>query len=98
MGIPAPMVAATVVTAVEIFGGVALILGILTPIVTALNMVNLLGALALVHAANGVFVDNGGFELVLALFAGLLIIATLGAGRFSADAVLGRTATAAVTR
>lgn len=95
MGIPAPTVAATFVTAVEIIGGVALILGLLTPVVAVLNMVNLLGALVLVHAENGVLVGNGGFELVLAIFAGLLILALLGAGKLSADGVLGRSLPAA---
>jgi putative oxidoreductase len=94
MGIPAPAIAATFVTAVEILGGIALIVGLLTPVVAVLNTVNLLAALALVHAENGVFVENGGFELVLALFAGLLVIAMLGAGKLSADGILGRSTTA----
>ena len=92
MGIPAPTVAATFVTAVEIIGGIALIIGLLTPVVAVLNMVNLLGALVLVHAENGVFVAANGFELVLALFAGLAMVATLGGGKFSTDGVLGRSA------
>jgi len=94
MGIPAPDAAAVFVTAVEVIGGVALILGVLTPIAAVLNVITLLGALVLVHAENGVFVDQGGFELVLALFAGLAVITMLGAGRISVDALLGRTATA----
>src|SRR5215217_7178257 len=49
MCIPAPAVAATFVTAVEIIGGIALIIGLLTPVVAVLNMVNLLGARVLVH-------------------------------------------------
>jgi len=48
-----------------------------------------------VHAENGVFLDNGGFEPVLALIAGLLILAMLGAGKFGADGILGRSTTAA---
>jgi putative oxidoreductase len=95
MGIPAPTAAAALVTAVEIIGGIALVIGLLTPIVALLNMVNLLGALVLVHAENGVFVADNGFELVLALFAGLITIAMLGAGKFSTDGLLGRAATAA---
>ena len=90
MGIPAPAVAATFVTAVEIIGGIALIIGLLTPVVALLNMVNLLGALFLVHAGNGIFVADNGFELVLALSAGLATIAMLGAGKFSTDGILGR--------
>jgi putative oxidoreductase len=90
MGIPASTIAATFSTAVELLGGAALILGLLTPVVAALNILNLLGALVLVHASNGVFVGNNGYELVLALAAGLLVMATLGAGKFSVDGLLGR--------
>lgn len=92
MGVPAPAVAAMFVTAVEVLGGAALVLGVLTPVAGVLNMISLLGALVLVHVQNGVFVQNGGFELVLALFAGLAVIALLGAGKFSVDGLIGRTA------
>ena len=90
MGIPAPTAAATFTTTVEILGGAALILGVFTPVVALLNTLNLLGALVLVHAGNGVFVTDNGYELVLALAAGLLVVATLGAGKYSIDGLLGR--------
>jgi putative oxidoreductase len=90
MGIPAPTLSATFVTAVEMIGGVALIIGLLTPVVAVLNLVNMLGALVMVHAENGIFVAENGFELVLAIFAGLVTVAILGAGRFSTDGLLGR--------
>lgn len=82
-------------TLVEIVGGVALVIGLLTPVVALLNTLTLLGALVLVHASHGMFVDNGGFELVLALLAGLLPLVVLGAGKFSADTLLHRTTKAA---
>lgn len=94
MGIPAPTAAAAFATTVELVGGAALILGLLAPVVALLNIVNLLGALVLVHAGNGVFVGDGGYELVLALAAGLLVVAALGAGRFSVDSLVGRRFTA----
>ena len=90
MGVPAPAAAALFAAVVELVGGLALIAGLLTPIAAGLNAVNLLGALVIVHAGNGVFVDNGGYELVLALIAGLLVIGALGAGRYSADELLTR--------
>jgi putative oxidoreductase len=90
MGIPAPTLSATFVTAVEMIGGVALVIGLLTPVVAVLNIVNMLGALVMVHADNGIFVAENGFELVLAIFAGLVTVAILGAGRFSTDGLLGR--------
>ena len=90
MGIPAPAVAAVFATVVEIVGGVALIAGLLTPLFAALNVLNLLGAFVLVHAGNGVFVADNGYELVLALIAGLAVVGLLGAGKLSVDGVLGR--------
>ncbi len=90
MGVPAPAAAALFATVVEIVGGLALIAGLLTPVFAAVNVVNLLGALVIVHAGNGVFVENGGYELVLALIAGLVLVLALGAGRFSADELLSR--------
>jgi putative oxidoreductase len=97
MGVPAPAAAALFATVVEVFGGAALILGLLVPVAAALNIANLLGALVLVHASNGLFVDNGGYELVLGLAAGLLLTAILGAGKFSADNLLGRRTTSAAS-
>jgi putative oxidoreductase len=97
MGVPAPTAAATFVTAVEVLGGAALILGLFTPVLALLNTLNLLGALALVHAGNGVFVGDNGYELILALAAGLLVIAVLGAGKFSVDGLLRRSADRART-
>lgn len=90
MGVPAPAAAALFATVVEIVGGLALIAGLLTPVAAAANIVNLLGALVLVHAGNGVFVENGGYELVLALIAGLTVVLALGSGRFSTDELLAR--------
>lgn len=90
MGVPAPAAAALFATVVEIIGGLALIAGLLTPVAAAANIANLLGALVLVHAGNGVFVENGGYELVLTLIAGLTVVLALGSGRFSTDELLAR--------
>lgn len=90
MGVPAPAAAALFATVVEIIGGLALIAGLFTPVAAAANIVNLLGAFVIVHAGNGVFVENGGYELVLSLIAGLALVLALGAGRFSADELLAR--------
>ena len=90
MGVPAPAAAALFAATVETVGGIALVIGLLTPVFAALNILNLLGALIIVHAENGVFVDQGGYELVLALIAGLVVVAMLGAGRFSIDELVDR--------
>lgn len=85
MGIPAAGLVAPVVATLEIVGGIALILGVLTRIFAVLLTVNMLGAIFLVHISAGVFVEAGGYELVLALAAGAAAIALLGAGRISVD-------------
>lgn len=48
----------------------------------------------LVHVSNGVFVDQGGFELVAALGAGALVLAATGPGTWSVDHLVGRAVTA----
>ena len=88
MGVPAAELAAPLVATLELAGGIALILGVLTRVFAALLALDMLGAFFLVHASAGVFVGNGGYELVLLLAAGALAIALAGAGRISADAAL----------
>lgn len=90
MGVPAASLSAFLVMWLEILGGAALILGLLTPVVAALLTVDMVGALLITHVDNGIWVGDGGYELVLALGAAALTLAVVGAGRFSADAVLGK--------
>ncbi|EWS81585.1 membrane protein [Brachybacterium phenoliresistens] len=91
MGVPFAQVAAPVVAYAELIGGVLLVLGAFTPIVGLVLTVDMLVAALLVHLPQGLFVDQGGWELVGALGAGALALAAVGAGRYSADAtVLGR--------
>lgn len=92
MGVPAPSITAGVVTFAELVGGALLILGVLTPLVALLNVISMLSALFLVHLEAGIFVDAGGYELVLAIFAGLIILTFRGAGRFSVDRLFSRSA------
>ena len=88
MGVPAAQVAAPVVATLELVGGIALILGVLTRVFAALLAVDMLGALFLVHASAGVFAATGGYELVLILAAAALAVALVGAGKVSVDKVL----------
>lgn len=88
MGVPAANLTAPLVAGLELVGGIALILGVLTRVVAALLAVNMIGALFLVHAAAGVFADKGGYELVLLLGAAALALALTGAGRVSVDRAL----------
>lgn len=85
MGIPAPGAAAVFAASVELIGGILLILGLVVPLVGLLVAINMAGALIFVHASNGVFVDAGGYELVLVIGAFGLVFAGLGAGSFALD-------------
>ena len=88
VGIPMPVVAAWFASLVELIGGAALILGVATPIAALLLVADMAGAYWFVHMGNGIFVDQGGFELVGALGAACLILAAVGAGRYSVDGLV----------
>ena len=90
MGVPLPDISAVAAATIELAGGFALIVGVATPIAGILLFLDMLGALILVHADKGVFVANGGYELVVALGVGSLLLAVIGAGRLSIDGLLGR--------
>ncbi|NJC65869.1 DoxX family protein [Planosporangium flavigriseum] len=85
LGVPLPTVSAWFATLVELLGGVALILGLGVPVVGLLVFVDMVGAYLLVHARHGIFVQERGGELVIALGAAVLLLAVVGAGRFSLD-------------
>ncbi|HEX9088528.1 MAG TPA: DoxX family protein [Arthrobacter sp.] len=88
MGVPAANLVAPFVATLELVGGVALILGVLTRVFAALLAVDMLGALFLVHASAGIFAATGGYELVLILAAAALAVALVGAGKVSVDKAL----------
>jgi putative oxidoreductase len=91
MGVPFPDLAAMGVTALEIFGGAAIILGLLTPLVGLAYTATMIGAAVLVHGPNGFFASGGGYEFVGLLAVLSLGLAVSGAGRFSLDhALVGR--------
>jgi putative oxidoreductase len=87
-GVPLPGVAAPAVAALEVVGGLALILGAALPAFGTLLALNMIGAIAFVHGANGFEVDKGGFEFVLALAAGSLAVGFSGGGAFAVDGML----------
>lgn len=88
MGVPMATVVAPVIATLELFGGIALILGLLSRPIAALLALTMLGALVLVHAPAGVFLADNGYELVLILGAAALSIALIGPGRISVDHAL----------
>ena len=92
MHIPAPF--AFLAICAEFFGGLGLIFGLLTRVAAFGITVNMLVAIAKVHAANGFFMNwNGtqkgeGFEFHLLVLAVTVFLMIRGAGGFSLDRAL----------
>jgi len=72
----------------EFFGGLALIIGLLTrPAALGLTFLSLV-AIFSVHIHNGLFMTNNGYEFALALLGGSIAVLIEGAGKLSADRVI----------
>ena len=69
----------------EFFGGLALVLGILTRPAALVSAFTMLVAIFSVHISNGLFMSNNGYEFALTLFAASLALTIQGAGSLSAD-------------
>lgn len=87
LGVPLPLFFAWVVTIVELVGGIALILGLLTHLSSKLLGIDMIVATLLVHAKNGLTGPSGA-ELTLSLLAIVIALMVLGAGAWSIDATL----------
>ncbi len=87
MGVPLPGVVGPAVALLEFFGGIALILGLLTRLAALGLAANMLGALFLVHLSAGFFLP-GGYEFVLILGSAAIALVVTGAGQYSVDAVV----------
>ena len=74
--------------AAEFFGGLALIAGLLVRPAAASLAFTMLVAIFAVHASKGFFMDKGGYEYALAMFAASLSLMCSGAGRLSIDRTL----------
>ena len=92
MGMPAAL--AFLIICTEFFGGLGLIVGLLTRI-AALGITGLMiGAIFMLHLANGFFMNwmgtqkGEGFEYHLLVIAMAVVLVLRGAGAFSADRVL----------
>jgi putative oxidoreductase len=73
----------------EMAAGVLVMLGLLGPVGPALMVSVMLVAAVSAHLKNGLWAQNGGYELALLYGAGAFALALSGPGRFSADAALG---------
>ena len=88
MHIPLPGVTGPLVALVEFFGGIALIIGLLTRLAALGLAVDMLGAILFVHFRNGFFLPQG-YEYALTLCTVMIAFIVAGAGRYSADAAIG---------
>lgn len=74
----------------EFFGGLALIIGLLTRPAAAVLAVTMVVAIFAVHFQNGLFMSNNGYEFGLALLAASVSLLFSGAGKASVDAAISK--------
>lgn len=72
----------------EFFGGLFLVLGLLTRPTAVVVAFTMLVAIFSVHIHNGLFMSNNGYEYALALFAVAVSLVVSGGGRVSVDALI----------
>ena len=72
----------------EFFGGLALILGLLTRPAAFSLSIAMVVAIFSVHFSNGFFISNNGYEYALALLAGSLSLLASGGGKAAIDSWL----------
>ena len=95
MGIPMAAIVGPFVALVELFGGLALITGLLTRLASFGLLSTMVVAILQVHLKNGFFAPTG-IEFPLSLLGSTALIAIAGAGKFSIDSLIGRRVMGAV--
>ena len=69
----------------EFFGGLLLIIGVLTRPTSFVLAITMIVAIVSVHLENGLFMSNNGYEFALALLAISISLIMSGAGKLSID-------------
>ena len=91
MGVPMAGIMGPVIAILELAGGTAIAIGLLTRLLSMALAVDMLGAIVLVHLPNGFFAPKG-IELALLFLAMFATLSITGAGAFSVDSALDRSA------
>ena len=84
MGVPLPGVTGPFIALLEFFGGIALVIGVLTRLLALGFVFDMLGAILLVQLKNGF----SHYELEFLLLVSSMALFLAGAGRFSVDALI----------
>ena len=88
MGLPFPELSVWLAIAGELAGGLGLMVGFLTPIAALGPVCTMLVAILFVHAGNGLFASNNGWEYPLTILLVSAFFVVRGAGPISVDAML----------
>lgn len=78
----------------EFFGGLLLIIGLLTRPASLVLAITMLVAIFSVHFENGLFMSNNGYEFGLALLAITLALLVQGSGKYAIDNIISKKLTA----
>jgi putative oxidoreductase len=76
---------ALVVAVVEAFGGLLVLVGLLTRVASLLIAITMFVAMVWVHLPNGFFLSNQGIEFAMVLFSMGTALAVMGPGAFAVD-------------
>lgn len=92
LGLPLPLLSATIVIAVELLGGLAILLGVFARVAGALLAFEMIVAIFVARFHGGFFAPYG-YEFELTLLGACLTFALNGPGRMSAEEIWQRSST-----
>ena len=83
IGLPAPSISAAFALLAEVGGGILILLGVAVDFAAILVMIEMLGAITLVHWSNGFDFAKGGWEHPFTVLVMALVLALAGPGQLS---------------
>ena|SRR2546426_3888930 len=73
----------------EFLGGLAVAIGLLTPVAAGILAVDMLVAIFKVHAPNGLWITKNGYEYALTMFVVFVLFGLSGPGAYAIDSAIG---------